>query len=98
MFPYIPLGDWLLLDSWRVMITVGILGVGRIGRLHADNLLSMPHVRLKSVADPMLDPQEWKRRGIEASLDTAAVLGDDEIVHGLESFRTQFSAGPVELG
>ena len=26
MFPYIPLGDWLLLDSWRVMITVGILG------------------------------------------------------------------------
>jgi len=26
MFPYIPLGDGLLLDSWQVMITAGILG------------------------------------------------------------------------
>ena len=30
MFPYIPLGDWLLLDSWRVMITAGILGGGLV--------------------------------------------------------------------
>ncbi|MGW8320855.1 MAG: prolipoprotein diacylglyceryl transferase, partial [Thermodesulfobacteriota bacterium] len=44
MFPYIPLGDWLLLDSWRVMITVGFLGgslvsffllQGELGRFRA---------------------------------------------------------------
>ena len=44
MFPYIPLGDGLLLDSWRVMITAGILGGslvslillhGEIGRFRA---------------------------------------------------------------
>ncbi len=28
MFPYIALGDWLLLDSWRVMITAGHPGRG----------------------------------------------------------------------
>ncbi len=49
MFPYIPLGDWLLLDSWRVMITVGILGgslvsflllQGEIGRFRAGLLVA----------------------------------------------------------
>jgi len=49
MFPYIPLGDWLLLDSWRVMISVGILGgslvslillQGEIGRLRATLLVA----------------------------------------------------------
>ena len=49
MFPYIPLGDWLLLDSWRVMITVGILGgslvsffllQGEMGRFRAGLLVA----------------------------------------------------------
>lgn len=49
MFPYIPLGDWLLLDSWRVMITAGILGgslvsffllQGEIGRVRAGLLVA----------------------------------------------------------
>ncbi len=44
MFPYIPLGDRFLLDSWRVMLSVGILGGGlvswvvlqrEVGRLRA---------------------------------------------------------------
>ncbi len=50
-------------------ITMGVLGAGRIGKLHADNLLAMPDVRLKSIADPYLDPDEWSRRGIEPTLD-----------------------------
>jgi myo-inositol 2-dehydrogenase/D-chiro-inositol 1-dehydrogenase len=60
-------------------ITTGILGVGRIGRLHADNLASMPGVRLKAVADPYLDPDEWTARGIEAAREPEAVLLDEEI-------------------
>ena len=33
MVPYITLGDWLLLDSWRVMIVVGLLGGGLVSLL-----------------------------------------------------------------
>ena len=58
---------------------MGILGVGRIGRLHADNVIGMPDVRLKAVADPFLEAEEWRSRGIEASLDPGLVIDDDEI-------------------
>lgn len=58
---------------------MGILGVGRIGRLHADNVIGMPDVRLKAVADPFLEPEEWRVRGIEASVETDLVLEDGEI-------------------
>ncbi len=49
MFPFIPLGDRLLLDSWRVMMTAGILGGslvalivlrGEIGRVKAFHLVA----------------------------------------------------------
>jgi predicted dehydrogenase len=33
-------------------ITTGILGAGRIGRLHGDNILRMNGVDLKAVVDP----------------------------------------------
>jgi len=60
-------------------ITAGIVGAGRIGTIHAGNLLSMPGVRLKSIADPYLDPERWSARGVEPFLDPTAVLGDDDI-------------------
>ena len=60
-------------------ITAGVVGAGRIGTIHAGNLISMPGVRLKSIADPYLDPARWSTRGVEPFLDPAAVFGDDEI-------------------
>jgi len=60
-------------------IVMGILGVGRIGRLHAENVIGMPGVRLKAVADPFLEPDEWRGRGIDASVDPEFVLDDEEI-------------------
>ncbi len=60
-------------------ITAGVVGAGRIGTIHAGNLISMPGVRLKSIADPYLDPEQWSTRGVEPFLDPAAVLGDDDI-------------------
>jgi myo-inositol 2-dehydrogenase/D-chiro-inositol 1-dehydrogenase len=60
-------------------ITAGVVGAGRIGTIHAGNLISMPGVRLKSIADPYLNPAQWSGRGVEPFLDPAAVLGDDEI-------------------
>jgi myo-inositol 2-dehydrogenase/D-chiro-inositol 1-dehydrogenase len=60
-------------------ITVGILGVGRIGKLHADNLVSLPGVRLKAVADPYLEPEEWASRGIEWAREPDRLIDDDDI-------------------
>ena len=33
-------------------IVAGILGSGRIGKLHANNLVAIPGVSLKSIVDP----------------------------------------------
>ncbi len=60
-------------------ITAGVVGAGRIGTIHAGNLISMPGVRLKSIADPYLDPEQWSARGVEPFLDPADVLGDSDI-------------------
>jgi len=60
-------------------IIVGVIGAGRIGTLHADNLIRMPGVRLKTIADPLIKPEEWSRRGVEPALDPAVVLDDPEI-------------------
>jgi myo-inositol 2-dehydrogenase/D-chiro-inositol 1-dehydrogenase len=60
-------------------IVAGILGSGRIGKLHADNLIAMPGVRLKSIADPYADLSPWKTASISTSQDPDAILGDAEI-------------------
>jgi len=41
------------------VITAGILGAGRIGKIHANNLMAMSGVRLKAIADPYVDFKEW---------------------------------------
>jgi myo-inositol 2-dehydrogenase/D-chiro-inositol 1-dehydrogenase len=42
-------------------VKIGIIGAGRIGKIHADNLLRIPHVEIKSIADLYADQtlQEW---------------------------------------
>jgi myo-inositol 2-dehydrogenase / D-chiro-inositol 1-dehydrogenase len=60
-------------------ITVGVLGAGRIGRLHTDNLLRMPGVRVKAVADPYADFAAWPPPGVATGPDPALVLDDPEI-------------------
>jgi len=77
-------------------IVMGILGVGRIGRLHADNVIGMPDIRLKSVADPFLEAEEWRSRGIEASLDPGLVIDDDEIEAVLICSSTPTHADLIE--
>jgi myo-inositol 2-dehydrogenase/D-chiro-inositol 1-dehydrogenase len=60
-------------------ITAGVVGAGRIGKIHAGNLVNIPGVRLKAIADPYIVANEWSARGVEPLLDPQAVLGDDEI-------------------
>jgi myo-inositol 2-dehydrogenase/D-chiro-inositol 1-dehydrogenase len=59
--------------------TFGVVGTGRIGKIHAGNLLAMPDVQLKSVADPFLDPDEWSSRGIAPTLDPSDIFNDPQI-------------------
>jgi len=61
------------------VITAGILGAGRIGKIHANNLMAMAGVRLKAIADPYTDFKEWPGPAITASRDPEDVLKDGEI-------------------
>jgi myo-inositol 2-dehydrogenase/D-chiro-inositol 1-dehydrogenase len=57
------------------MIHLAILGAGRIGRLHADNIRANPHARLAYVYDPITENATRL-----ASVDKARVAGVDEIL------------------
>lgn len=64
-------------------LTFGIFGGGRIGKMHAENLLfSVPEVRLKTVADPFADNlTDWARSvGLpELTKDHREIIDDPEI-------------------
>ena len=61
--------------------TVGVIGAGRIGRMHAENLTHLvPEAEVRAVASPHLD-EDWARElGIPfCSTDNATVFGDPQI-------------------
>ena len=62
-------------------VTFGIIGAGRIGKLHADNLLScVDGARLKAITDPFLDEDWAASRNIPLNgKDHRILLGDPEI-------------------
>jgi myo-inositol 2-dehydrogenase/D-chiro-inositol 1-dehydrogenase len=63
------------------LITMGIIGAGRIGKLHADNLLNrVEGVRLKTITDPFLDEAWAASRSIPVTgNDHRMILDDPEI-------------------
>jgi len=65
----------------KSQIVAGIIGAGRIGKMHTENIIShMPDVFLKAVADPKLDESWAENMGIPVrSLDEYTVLNDPEI-------------------
>ncbi len=60
-------------------ITVGILGAGRIGQVHGNNLLRMPGIKLKAVTDPFVDFSSWPPAPVVTAEDPDLILEDDEI-------------------
>ena len=62
-------------------IIAGLIGAGRIGKMHTENILShIPDVFLKAVADPKLDESWAAKMGIPVrSLDEYTILNDTEI-------------------
>jgi myo-inositol 2-dehydrogenase/D-chiro-inositol 1-dehydrogenase len=66
------------------IVNVGIIGAGRIGKLHAENIAySIPHAKLVAIADVNMTPtiEAWaKGLGIEKVLkDPAALIADKNI-------------------
>lgn len=60
-------------------LITGVIGAGRIGKLHTDNLIRMPNVDVKMIADPYLD-QDWvASRNLNGSLDVNDIFNDNEI-------------------
>lgn len=63
-------------------LTVGIIGAGRIGKLHVDNLKLIPQIRVKSVSDVFIDHLgDWaEAKNIEVlTTDYQELLNDQEI-------------------
>ena len=59
-------------------VTFGIIGAGRIGKLHADNLLSrVDGARLKAITDPFLDEDWVASRNIPLTGKDHRILLDD---------------------
>ena len=59
-------------------VTFGIIGAGRIGKLHADNLLSrVDGARLKAITDPFLDEDWAASRNIPLTGKDHRILIDD---------------------
>ncbi|MDP6745388.1 MAG: Gfo/Idh/MocA family oxidoreductase, partial [SAR324 cluster bacterium] len=59
-------------------VTFGIIGAGRIGKLHADNLLRrVDGARLKAITDPFLDEDWAASRNIPLTGKDHRILLDD---------------------
>lgn len=66
------------------MITVGIIGAGRIGRVHGESICNLVrNAKVKAIADPFLNEEikDWaKELGIPvATTDYKEILADEEI-------------------
>lgn len=63
--------------------TVGVLGAGRIGKIHAENIRCfIPGAKIKAVADPLADRIEGWARGIgieKVTRDHRQILEDPEV-------------------
>jgi len=60
--------------------TVGLIGAGRIGRVHAENLVQIPEAHLRGVASPHLDETWAEGLGIPVrSTDVNAIFNDPSI-------------------
>ena len=63
-------------------LTIGIIGAGRIGRLHAENIIHIPQVRIKTISDLFVDSvKDWACQiGVEnVATNYEDILNDDEI-------------------
>ena len=65
-------------------LVIGIIGTGRIGKLHTENIAkNFPYIKIKAVADPFVEAQRaWAQAlGIECIYtDYKEILRDAELM------------------
>ena len=61
------------------MFDVALFGTGRIGRIHARNVVAHPALRLKYLVDPAAEAAELARAAGAACVDIQRVLADPDI-------------------
>ncbi|WP_145020427.1 inositol 2-dehydrogenase [Paenibacillus sp. Y412MC10] len=63
-------------------LNIGVIGAGRIGRLHTENLLKHPQVKVKAIADLQIDHARAWAEGLGIPMltqDAEQILGDPGI-------------------
>lgn len=60
-------------------IGIGVLGAGRMGKIHIENILRMPGIHLKMVVDPYLDEAWAKNLDLKTAYEADAIFSDSEI-------------------
>ena len=60
-------------------INVGIIGAGRIGKLHCDNLILIPGVNIAAITDPYMDVCWAHSHQLNVVPDAKAIFNDPEI-------------------
>ncbi len=60
-------------------LTVGVIGAGRIGKLHTDNLLRMPNVNVKTITDPYIDKSWAESRSLNSTTNVDDIFSDKDI-------------------
>ncbi|WP_244527716.1 inositol 2-dehydrogenase [Virgibacillus chiguensis] len=78
---YLKERGYQIMEKEKVNV-VGVIGAGRIGRLHINNMRNMPNVRLKTVSDPQADHmKDWfSESGVEnLTKDYKNIIDDPEI-------------------
>lgn len=67
------------IENMSENIVIGVIGAGRIGRLHVENMLKMAGVRVKTVADPYSEhAKDWAEKlGIEQLVSNHEIIFND---------------------
>ena len=60
-------------------INVGIVGVGRIGKLHINNLMQIPSVNIVAITDPFMDVDWASSRELKIVPNAQAIFSDPKI-------------------
>lgn len=61
---------------------IGVIGAGRIGKLHVENIIRFPNVRIKTISDPLIEASKsWgEKLGIENLVtDPSEIMSNPEI-------------------
>ena len=77
-----PMFNYLKGDTRVKKVRIGIIGAGRIGKLHAENLIRIPEVEIKAISDIFVDQiVDWaKGLGInKVTNDYKEIMNDPEI-------------------